>query len=138
MRRMILSENVFDEKIFLFFALLGNSIPHLVLLSGRRRTVPNEKGREGLYLWRKDRTCENDSLTKAVELEKEAVFGRLEEPLIVAPHLEARRGNSHHGKMPAVIFSGKVSDPFSGGTALEVAHLRSGGLALQNRFVLAS
>src|SRR6266699_5201143 len=46
----------------------------------RRRTVPNEKGREGLYLWRKDRTCENDSLTKAVELEKEAVFGRLEEP----------------------------------------------------------
>src|SRR6266700_579509 len=107
MRRMILSENVFDEKIFLFFALLGNSIPHVVRLSGRRRTVPNEKGREGLYLWRKDRTCENDSLTKAVELEKEAVFGRLEEPLIVAPHLEARRGNSHHGKMPAVIFPGK-------------------------------
>ncbi len=104
---MILSENVFDEKIFLFFALLGNSIPHLVRLSGRRRTVPNEKGREGLYLWRKDRKCENDSLTKAVELEKEAVFGRLEEPLIVAPHLEARRGNSHHGKMPAVIFPGK-------------------------------
>src|SRR6266699_3495131 len=43
MRRMILSENVFDEKIFLFFALLGNSIPHLVRLSGRRRTVLNEK-----------------------------------------------------------------------------------------------
>jgi hypothetical protein len=46
---MILSENVFDEKIFLFFALLGNSIPHLVRLSGRGRTVPNEKGLDGLY-----------------------------------------------------------------------------------------
>src|SRR6266567_6770026 len=39
MRRMILSENVFDEKIFLFFALLGNSIPHLVRLSGHWRWV---------------------------------------------------------------------------------------------------
>jgi hypothetical protein len=34
---MILSQNVDDEKIFLFFALLGNSIPDLVLLSGLRR-----------------------------------------------------------------------------------------------------
>jgi len=34
MRRRILSENVSDEKIFLFFSLLGKSIPHLVLLSG--------------------------------------------------------------------------------------------------------
>jgi len=67
----------------------------------RRRTVPNEKGLEGLYLWRKDPKSENDSLTKAVELEKEAVFGRLEEPLIVAACLQARRGNSHHGKTPS-------------------------------------
>src|SRR6266567_1404070 len=37
MRRRILSENVSDEKIFLFFSLLGKSIPHLVLLSGLRR-----------------------------------------------------------------------------------------------------
>jgi hypothetical protein len=31
---MILSYNVSDEKIFLFFSLLGNSINELVLLSG--------------------------------------------------------------------------------------------------------
>jgi hypothetical protein len=31
---MILSQNVDDEKIFLFFSLLGNSIPNLVHLSG--------------------------------------------------------------------------------------------------------
>src|SRR6266568_4893431 len=37
MRRRILSENVSDEKIFLFFSLLGKSIPHLVLLSGHWR-----------------------------------------------------------------------------------------------------
>jgi len=37
MRRRILSENVSDEQIFLFFALLGNSIPHLVRLSGQER-----------------------------------------------------------------------------------------------------
>ncbi|EFH87576.1 hypothetical protein Krac_8917 [Ktedonobacter racemifer DSM 44963] len=48
-----------------------------------------------------DPRSENDSLTKAEELEKEAVFGRLEEPLIVAPTLEARRGNSHYGKTPS-------------------------------------
>ena len=76
----------------------------------RRRTVLNEKGREGLYLWRKDPNNENDSLTKAVELEKEAVLGCLEEPLIVAPILEARRGNSHHGKTPWCDLSGKASD----------------------------
>jgi hypothetical protein len=34
---MILSSHVSDEKIFLFFSLLGNSIPHLVRLSGLRR-----------------------------------------------------------------------------------------------------
>jgi hypothetical protein len=55
----------------------------------------------GLYLWRKDPESENDLLTKARELESEAVFGRLEEPLIVAPTLEARRGNSHCGKTPS-------------------------------------
>jgi len=42
MRRMILSENVSDEKIFLFFSLLGNSIPYLVRLSGHRRTTTDE------------------------------------------------------------------------------------------------
>src|SRR6266704_403292 len=39
MRRRILSENVSDEKIFLFFSLLGKSIPHLVLLSGQWDTA---------------------------------------------------------------------------------------------------
>jgi hypothetical protein len=37
MRRMILSEIGSDEKIFLFFSRLGNSIPNLVRLSGHRR-----------------------------------------------------------------------------------------------------
>jgi hypothetical protein len=41
---MILSENGFDEKIFLFFSLLDNSIPNLVRLSGLRRTTKDEKG----------------------------------------------------------------------------------------------
>jgi hypothetical protein len=36
---MILSQNVADEKIFLFFSPLGNSIPDLVLLSGLRRMM---------------------------------------------------------------------------------------------------
>jgi hypothetical protein len=40
---MILSQNVDDEKIFLFFSLLGNSIPNFVRLSGRRRTTNDEK-----------------------------------------------------------------------------------------------
>ncbi len=67
----------------------------------RRRTVPNEKELDGLYLWRKDSKNENDPLIKAGELEEKAGFGRLEEPLIVAPILEARRGNSHCGKTPS-------------------------------------
>jgi len=44
MRRRILSENVSDEKIFLFFALLGNSIPHLVRLSGQRHMTFQSAG----------------------------------------------------------------------------------------------
>jgi hypothetical protein len=39
---MILSSHVSDEKIFLFFSLLGNSIPNLVRLSGHRRTTAHE------------------------------------------------------------------------------------------------
>ncbi len=66
-----------------------------------KRTVPNEKELDGLYLWRKDPKSENGSHTNAGELDHEAVFGRLEEPLIVAPILEARRGNSHGGKTPS-------------------------------------
>lgn len=50
-------------------------------------------------LERKDPTSENGLfILNAIELEEKAVFGRLEEPLIVAPDLEARRGNSHDGK----------------------------------------
>jgi len=41
---MILSSHVSDEKIFLFFARFGNSIPNLVHLSGCRRTTAHEKG----------------------------------------------------------------------------------------------
>jgi hypothetical protein len=52
-------------------------------------------------LGRKDPKSENGILTKALELEPEAVLGRLEEPLIVAPYLEARRGNSHYGETPS-------------------------------------
>jgi hypothetical protein len=37
MRRKILSYDVSDETIFLFFSPLGNSILNLVLLSGQRR-----------------------------------------------------------------------------------------------------
>ena len=51
-------------------------------------------------LWRKDPNSENGFLTNAVKLENEAVFGRLEEPLIVAPFSEARRGNSHVERRP--------------------------------------
>jgi hypothetical protein len=39
---MILSSHVSDEKIFLFFSLLGNSIPNLVRLSGLRRMMSLE------------------------------------------------------------------------------------------------
>lgn len=67
----------------------------------RRRTVQNEKEFSGLYLWEKDPKNENGAHTKARKLEEEAVLGRLEEPLIVAPILEARRGNSHDGKTPS-------------------------------------
>jgi hypothetical protein len=49
MRRMILSENGSDEKIFLFFSLFDNSIPDLVHLSGQRRTVQDEKGLDGIH-----------------------------------------------------------------------------------------
>jgi hypothetical protein len=42
-----------------------------------KRTVPNEKELEGLYLWRKDPKSENGSFTNAGELDHEAVFGRL-------------------------------------------------------------
>jgi hypothetical protein len=43
----------------------------------RRRTVPNEKELDGLYLWRKDPKNENEQFTKAVELEPQAVLGRM-------------------------------------------------------------
>jgi len=46
---MILSENVSDEKIFLFFSLLGNSIPYLVRLSGQRRTTAHETRSYALF-----------------------------------------------------------------------------------------
>ncbi len=48
----------------------------------------------------KDPNTENGHFTKAIELECKVVFGRLEEPLIVAPFSEARRGNSQNGKTP--------------------------------------
>ena len=51
-------------------------------------------------LWTKDPNSESEFLINAVELDQEAVFGRLEEPLIVAPELEARRGNSLIEQMP--------------------------------------
>ena len=60
-----------------------------------------KKELDGLYLWRKDPKSENEQITKAVELEPQAVLGRLEEPLIVAACLQARRGNSHYGKTPS-------------------------------------
>ncbi len=60
-------------------------------------------------LWRKDPNSENDANSKAVKLEDEAVFGRLEEPLIVAPISEARRGNSHVERRPVGGLSSKVS-----------------------------
>jgi hypothetical protein len=40
---MILSSHVSDEKIFLFFSLLGNSIPNLVRLSDQRCTTLDER-----------------------------------------------------------------------------------------------
>jgi transposase len=39
MRKRVLSYDVSNEKIFLLFSLLGNSIPHLVRLSGQWLTT---------------------------------------------------------------------------------------------------
>ena len=50
---------------------------------------------------RKIPRTKTESHTKARKLEEEAALGRLEEPLIVAPILEARRGNYHDGKTPS-------------------------------------
>jgi len=44
---MILSENGSDEKIFLFFSLVDNSIPHLVHLNGRRRMTFQNRQQKG-------------------------------------------------------------------------------------------
>jgi hypothetical protein len=66
-------------------------------------------------LWRKDSNNENGPLFNAGELEAKAVFGRLEEPLIVAPDLEARRGNSHVERRPIGDLSGNVFDQLAGG-----------------------
>ncbi len=88
-------------------------------------------------LGRKDSNSESDLLIKAAELEKEAVFGRLEEPLIVAPYLEARRGNSHVERRPVGDLSGEMSDQFSGGTAMEVVYPRCSGLDVHKRFLVA-
>jgi hypothetical protein len=57
-------------------------------------------------LRRKDPNTENDVNHKAVKLEDEAVFGCLEEPLIVAPIGEARRGKSHVERHPVGDLSG--------------------------------
>ncbi|MBO0791637.1 MAG: hypothetical protein J2P36_11910 [Ktedonobacteraceae bacterium] len=51
-------------------------------------------------LWAKDPNSESDSLTNAAELVKEAVFGRLEEPLIVAPSNGAHAEEILMWKMP--------------------------------------
>jgi len=88
-------------------------------------------------LWMKDPNSESDFLMNAVELEKEAVFGRLEEPLIVAPYLEARRGNSHVERCLVGDLSGKASDQFSGGTPMEVVYPRCSGLDVHKRFLVA-
>jgi len=61
-------------------------------------------------LWMKDPNNENGQHSNAVELEAKAVFGRLEEPLIVAPYSEARRGNAHVERRPVGDLSGKASD----------------------------
>ncbi|WP_157506261.1 hypothetical protein [Ktedonobacter racemifer] len=71
-------------------------------------------------LRRKDPDTKNDGNNKAVKLEDEAVFGCLEEPLIVAPIREARRGKSHVERRPVGDLSEQASNQFSGGTSLEV------------------
>ncbi|WP_244421925.1 hypothetical protein [Ktedonobacter racemifer] len=71
-------------------------------------------------LRRKDPDTKNDGNNKAVKLEDEAVFGCLEEPLIVASIREARRGKSHVERRPVGDLSEQASNQFSGGTSLEV------------------
>ncbi len=88
-------------------------------------------------LWTKGPNRESDFLINAVELDREAVFGRLEEPLIVAPSLEARRGNFHVERCPVGDLSGKASDQFSGGTPMEVVYPRCSGLDVHKRFLVA-
>jgi transposase len=88
-------------------------------------------------LWRKDPNSENGLLTNAVKLENEAVFGRLEEPLIVAPDMEARRGNSHVERCPVGGLSRKASHQQRGGTTMEVLYPRCSGLDVHKRFVVA-
>jgi hypothetical protein len=63
--------------------------------------VPNEKELDGLYWWRKDSKNENAPLIQAGELEEKAVFGPVEEPLSVAPILQAGRGTAQCGKTPS-------------------------------------
>src|SRR5258708_17451369 len=88
-------------------------------------------------LWMKDPNNENGPLTNAVELEAKAVFGRLEEPLIVAPYSEARRGNSHVERRPVGDLSGNVSDQMTGATEMEVLYPRCSGIDVHKRFVVA-
>jgi hypothetical protein len=89
-------------------------------------------------LWMKDHNNENGHHINAVELEAKAVFGRLEEPLIVAPSSEARRGISHVERRPVGDLSEKASDQFSGGTPMEVVYPRCSGLYVHKRFVVAA
>src|SRR6266567_3310666 len=84
----------------------------------------------------KDPNNENGHLFNAVELEAKAVFGRLEEPLIVAPYSEARRGISHVERRPVGDLSEKASDQFSGGTPMEVVYPRCSGFDVHKRFVV--
>lgn len=85
----------------------------------------------------KDPNSENGIFTNAVELDDEAVFGRLEEPLIVAPYSEARRGNSHVERRPVGDLSGKVSNQMTGATAMEVLYPRCSGIDVHKRFLVA-
>ena len=65
-------------------------------------------------LRRKDPNIENAVNSKAIKLEDEAVLRRLEEPLIVAPISEARRGNSHVERRPIGGLSRKLSHQLAG------------------------
>src|SRR5260221_4263506 len=85
----------------------------------------------------KDPNNENGPHSNAVELEAKAVFGRLEEPLIVAPNLEARRGNSHVERRPVGDLSGNVSDQLTGATEMEVLYPRCSGIDVHKRFLVA-